>query len=133
MSSPPGPAASTMPSDTPKRILRGARFATTTREPADQLLRCVGGADAREHRALLAAEVDVEPQQLVGAVDQFGRVDARDAQVDPRELVDRRCGSAVGRAQARGVAGCVASVRRLAVAGMSAGLSLRSRLDRAAL
>ena len=30
ISSPPGPAASTMPSDTPKRILRGARFATIT-------------------------------------------------------------------------------------------------------
>ena len=29
MSSPPGPAASTIPSDTPKRILRGARLATT--------------------------------------------------------------------------------------------------------
>ena len=30
MSVPPGPAASTMPSEVPKRILRGARFATTT-------------------------------------------------------------------------------------------------------
>src|SRR5690606_38449672 len=30
ISFPPGPAASTMPSDTPKRILRGLRFASTT-------------------------------------------------------------------------------------------------------
>ena len=30
MSASPGPAASTMPSDTPKRIFRGARLATTT-------------------------------------------------------------------------------------------------------
>lgn len=33
MSLPPGPAASTVPFETPNRILRGARLATTTLRP----------------------------------------------------------------------------------------------------
>ena len=60
MSFPPGPAASTMPSETPKRIFRGARFASSTTKPLKGL-GLVGGANAREHLAL-AEGADVEGQ-----------------------------------------------------------------------
>ena len=65
-------AHSTMPCETPKRILRGARLAiTTTRRPVS-CSGAIGGADAGEHRALLAAQIQRQPQQLVGALHQLG-------------------------------------------------------------
>ena len=82
ISAPPGPAASTIPGGDAKAHLARCEVRDDDGEPADQLLRRIRRADAREDRALLAAEVDAEFQQLVGAIDQFGGFDTCDAQVD---------------------------------------------------
>ena len=60
------------PSDRPNFILRGARLATIDRQPAYKLRRVVGRLDAGEDRARLAADVERELEQLVGALDVFG-------------------------------------------------------------
>ena len=89
MSFPPGPAASTMPSEMPKRILRGLRFASTSVRRPTQLLGRVRRADAGEHRALSVADVERQLQQLVRAFDRLGSDDLRDAQIELREVFDR--------------------------------------------
>jgi hypothetical protein len=108
ISAPPGPAASTMPSEVPKRILRGARLATTTVSRPTQLLGRVRLANAREHRAAFLAQVHDQPEQLVRALDSSRLDDARDAQVDASEVFDadlRGC-------RRRGARGCSRLPRR---------------------
>ena len=90
MSLPPGPAASTMPSDTPKRILRGARLATTTTwRPTS----CAGSyaerMPAKIVRLSSSTQVDRQLEQLVRAFDELRRIDTRDPQVDLAEFLDR--------------------------------------------
>ena len=90
----PGPspeAASTMPSETPNFILRGARLATDDREPALEPFRVVGGLDARETRSSFrAAEVEGEFQQLVRAPrPAAASTILRDAEIQLVEFVDR--------------------------------------------
>ena len=48
----------------------------------------VGAADAGEDTSLVVADVEVEFQELVGAVDELRRRDLRDAQVDLLEFLD---------------------------------------------
>src|SRR5690606_13586813 len=56
------------------------------REAAFQRGGFVGALDAGEHVARLAADVQRQPQQLVGAFHWLGLDDARDAQVHPGEI-----------------------------------------------
>ena len=66
-----------------------ARGSRPSASAGRQFLRLVRGLDAGEHRAMpLFADVERELQQLVGAFDVLGVDDARDAQVDLREIVD---------------------------------------------
>ena len=65
------------------------------RQPPDQLRRVAGRLDPREDVAgTPVADVEREPQQLVRPRDRLGGDDARDAQVDAREVVDRDGGRA---------------------------------------
>src|SRR5207248_591389 len=58
-------------------------------ELADERFGRVVRLDAGEDVALAErAQIDRQPQQLVGAVDAFRLIDARDAQVDLGEVVD---------------------------------------------
>src|SRR3546814_2889839 len=51
-------------------------------QTVDKCLRCVSRLDASEHLpGAEHADVERQPQQLVCAVDMFGRGDARDAQI----------------------------------------------------
>ena len=79
-----------MPSDTPKRILRGARLAMNTTWRPDQRFRfAVAGADAREDLPLAQfAGVELEAQQLVRALDESALEHLADAQVELGEIVD---------------------------------------------
>ena len=92
----PGPspdAASTMPSDRPNFILRGARFATIgVSRPTRSSGSYADLMPANTVRVRRLADVERQLDQLVGAVDVLGVDDARDAQVDLGEVVDRdRC------------------------------------------
>ena len=78
-----------MPCDSPKRILRGCRLATITVSRPFEHLRVVGRLDAGEHLARFAADVELQLEQLVRAFDVLGVDDARDAQLDLHEVVDR--------------------------------------------
>src|SRR3990170_3700393 len=53
-----------------------------------ELRRLVGGLDAGEHLARGAAEIERQPQQLVGAIDALGAGDSRHAQVELVEVLD---------------------------------------------
>ena len=55
---------------------------------ADQLLRRVPLGNAGEDLTGLIAQIDLEPQQLVGLGDALGDKDLGDAQVDLDEVVD---------------------------------------------
>ena len=69
------------------------------RQAADQQRRIVRRLDAGEDRARLpVADVERQLQQLVRTFDVFGIDDARDAQVDLREIVDGdlRCRGSLG-------------------------------------
>ncbi len=88
----PGPspdAASTMPSDSPNFILRGARFGDHRRKAPDEVLRLVRRFDARENRAMTAlADVERQAEKFVGALDVLRVDDFRDAKVDFGEVID---------------------------------------------
>src|SRR5574341_1030892 len=77
----------------PEAHLAGREVRDHDREAADERRRVVRGADAGEERAGLAAEVDGQPEQLVGAVDGLRSDDLRDPEVELGEVVDRdrRC------------------------------------------
>ncbi len=58
------------------------------RQSAFQRLRGVGGADAGEDVAGLAADIQRQAQQLVGPLDILGLGDPRDPQVDLGEVIE---------------------------------------------
>ena len=93
------------------------------REPALELLRVVGGLDAREHGFRRAAEVERELQQLVRAFDRLGVDDLRDAEIDLVEIVDRdRAWHGVG------FHGMLLAVQRGAVGNVGCGVGCRVSL-----
>jgi hypothetical protein len=63
-------------------------LATITVSRPSSVRRVVGLADAGEDVAGLAAQVEGQAQQLVGALDRRGLGDAGDAQVEPGEGVE---------------------------------------------
>jgi len=52
------------------------------------LLGRVGRTDAGKNGSVGVPDVQRELQELVGALDELGRHDARDAQIDPSEIFD---------------------------------------------
>jgi hypothetical protein len=97
------PAEGSIPSDMPKRILRGARLAMNTDLAPDQHRRIgIAGADAGEDLPLAQVTgVEAEAQQLVRAFDEVAFEHLADAQVHAREVLD-----ADVRAVAGGRGGC---------------------------
>jgi hypothetical protein len=81
-------------------------------QAAGQAGRVVGRADAGEHGAGPVADVERQLEQLVGALHRLRRDDARDPQVDLREIVNRYLGRQRGDFRLRG-GGCLAGRRRL--------------------
>ncbi len=101
-----------MPWESPNRILRGARFATTTVSRPTRVFgrRHVG---CRRIPGAEIAEVEHEPEQSVGAVDEFGGDDAGNPQFDAGEVsMSISSAPAVGGASRRGFVGRCGRRRR---------------------
>ena len=89
MSFPPGPAASIMPSEVPKRILRGSKLATTTMRRPTKVAQIVGRSNAGENFTLAElAHVDPQFQQLVRAGHEIRAQHLGHPQIDAQEFID---------------------------------------------